>query len=156
MARITIQDCLENDKIMNHFELSVIASNRAKDIMSGAPLTIETNNDKAPVLALREIAYGTVDCDALRIKLFHKFQMKRSFAMEIEEDEVDKANESFLQDAFKSENMSSEDDESTSDELEDESSDDEAFTAYSSDSDENFDDNIDESIDEKNFTRLSI
>ena len=152
MARITIQDCLENVKITNHFELAVLASNRAKDIMSGAPLTIETNNDKSPVLALREIASGTVDCDVLRKKLFNRFQIKRSFAMEIEEDEFDKANESFLQDSFKSENMSLEDDESTSDEMEDESSDEE-FKAYSSDSDENFDDNIDESIDDKNFTR---
>ena len=63
MARVTVEDCIV--KIPNRFDLVMLAAQRARDISSGAPLTIERDNDKNPVVALREIADTTVDFDAL-------------------------------------------------------------------------------------------
>lgn len=59
MARVTVEDCIQ--KIPNRFELVMIASQRARDISAGAPLTMERDNDKNPVVALREVAEETVD-----------------------------------------------------------------------------------------------
>ncbi len=59
MARVTVEDCI--DKIPNRFELVMIASQRARDIAAGAPLTVERDNDKNPVVALREVAEEKVD-----------------------------------------------------------------------------------------------
>lgn len=64
MARVTIEDCIE--EIPNRFELVVLASARAKNISSGAVLTVDRNNDKNPVIALREIATKSVSTDVLR------------------------------------------------------------------------------------------
>lgn len=64
MARVTVEDCVE--EIPNRFELVVLASERAKNIASGAPLTIERDNDKNPVVALREIAIGNINAEFLR------------------------------------------------------------------------------------------
>ncbi len=74
MARVTVEDCVE--KIPNRFDLVVLASQRARDISSGAPLTLERDNDKNPVVALREIADVTVDPDQLleeRVTLMQRF-----------------------------------------------------------------------------------
>ncbi len=64
MARVTVEDCI--DKIPNRFELVMIASQRARDIAAGMPLTLERDNDKNPVVALREIAEENVDFDQLQ------------------------------------------------------------------------------------------
>jgi DNA-directed RNA polymerase subunit omega len=64
MARVTVEDCIE--QIPNRFELVVLASERARKINSGAPLTLERDNDKDPVVALREIAEKTIDLNKLR------------------------------------------------------------------------------------------
>ncbi len=64
MARVTVEDCVL--KIPNRFELVMIAGQRARDISSGARLTIDRDNDKNPVVALREIADETVSLDNLR------------------------------------------------------------------------------------------
>ena len=64
MARVTVEDCIA--KIPNRFELVVLTAERARNISSGAPLTIERKNDKNPVIALREIAVGNIDIDKLR------------------------------------------------------------------------------------------
>ena len=64
MARVTVEDCVE--EISNRFELVILASERAKSISSGAPLTIERDNDKNPVIALREIATKNIDPEILR------------------------------------------------------------------------------------------
>lgn len=64
MARVTVEDCVE--QIPNRFELVVLTSERARNISSGAPLTVERNNDKNPVIALREIAAGNIDIEKLR------------------------------------------------------------------------------------------
>jgi DNA-directed RNA polymerase subunit omega len=69
MARITVEDCVT--RIPNRFELVMLAAQRARDVSAGAPLTVERDNDKNPVVALLEIADGTVDLDHLRYELIH-------------------------------------------------------------------------------------
>ncbi len=69
MARVTVEDCV--DKIPNRFELVLLAARRARNIHSGAPLTVERDNDKNPVVALREIADETIELDALQYELEH-------------------------------------------------------------------------------------
>ncbi len=64
MARVTVEDCIV--KIPNRFDLVLVAAQRAREIATGAPLTVDRDNDKNPVVALREIAEGTVDFDNLR------------------------------------------------------------------------------------------
>jgi DNA-directed RNA polymerase subunit omega len=64
MARVTVEDCIE--EIPNRFELVILAAERAKRIGSGAPVAIDRDNDKNPVIALREIATGNIDPDVLR------------------------------------------------------------------------------------------
>ena len=54
MARVTVEDCI--DKLPNRFELVLLAAHRARLISQGAPITVERDNDKNPVVALREIA----------------------------------------------------------------------------------------------------
>jgi DNA-directed RNA polymerase subunit omega len=69
MARITVEDCVT--RIPNRFELVMLAAQRARDMSAGAPLTVERDNDKNPVVALREIAEDTIDLDHLRYELIH-------------------------------------------------------------------------------------
>jgi DNA-directed RNA polymerase subunit omega len=72
MARVTVEDCVE--KIPNRFELVMIAAQRARNISAGAELTIDRDNDKNPVVALREIADETVNYDDLRTGLVQGLQ----------------------------------------------------------------------------------
>ncbi|PCJ29732.1 MAG: DNA-directed RNA polymerase subunit omega [Rickettsiales bacterium] len=72
MARVTVEDCVE--KIPNRFELVVLASRRTKDIAAGFPLTIDRDNDKNPVVSLREIAADKIDIDLLREKQIANLQ----------------------------------------------------------------------------------
>lgn len=64
MARVTVEDCVV--EIPNRFELVVLAAERTKHISSGAPLTVERDNDKNPVVALREIANNKIEISNLR------------------------------------------------------------------------------------------
>lgn len=64
MARVTVEDCV--DKIPNRFDLVLFAAQRARQISSGAELTVDRDRDKNPVVALREIAEKTVQPDALQ------------------------------------------------------------------------------------------
>ena len=66
MARVTVEDCMEQKEIRDRFELVILASKRAKDIGSGAVITIENDNEKNAVIALREIAAGKIDIHNLR------------------------------------------------------------------------------------------
>ena len=66
MARVTVEDCL--DKIPNRFDLVVLASRRARDLTLGRAPFIERENDKATVIALREIAEGKIDLDYLNVQ----------------------------------------------------------------------------------------
>lgn len=72
MARVTVEDCI--DKVENRFDLVLLAGHRARLISSGQPITIDRDNDKNPVVALREIAEQTVAPDDLREDLIHSLQ----------------------------------------------------------------------------------
>lgn len=123
MARVTVEDCVL--EVPNRFELVVLASRRAKDIASGAHLTVDRDNDKDAVVALREIAEKTVSADRLRDEVVQNLQRcakvdtieedksdvreakKSEFAEEVEELTVnDAGNEGLL---FSSENIDVED-----------------------------------------------
>ncbi len=64
MARVTVEDCIV--KIPNRFDLVMVAAQRAREIVAGAPLTLERDDDKNPVIALREIAEETVELEPLQ------------------------------------------------------------------------------------------
>jgi len=64
MARVTVEDCVV--QVPNRFELVLLAAQRAREITSGAPLTLDRDNDKNPVVALREIADTTIELDRLK------------------------------------------------------------------------------------------
>jgi DNA-directed RNA polymerase subunit omega len=72
MARVTVEDCI--DKVENRFDLVLLASHRARMVSSGAQITIDRDNDKNPVVALREIAEKTVAPDDLKEDLIHSLQ----------------------------------------------------------------------------------
>jgi len=72
MARVTVEDCVT--KIPNRFELVMLASQRARDVSAGADLTVDRDNDKNPVVALREIAEETVRTEALQEALVRGLQ----------------------------------------------------------------------------------
>ncbi|EFO29481.1 DNA-directed RNA polymerase subunit omega [Roseibium sp. TrichSKD4] len=83
MARVTVEDCI--DKVENRFELVLLAAHRARMISSGSPLTIERDNDKNPVVALREIAEQTVSPEDMKEDLIHSLQKY----VEVDEPEED-------------------------------------------------------------------
>ena len=72
MARVTVEDCI--DKVPNRFELVLLAAHRGRMISQGAPLTVERDNDKNPVVALREVAEQTIRADDLREDYVHSLQ----------------------------------------------------------------------------------
>jgi DNA-directed RNA polymerase subunit omega len=83
MARVTVEDCV--DKVPNRFELVLLAAHRARTISAGAPITLERENDKNPVVALREIAERTVSPEDLQEDLIHTMQRY----VEVDEPEPD-------------------------------------------------------------------
>jgi DNA-directed RNA polymerase subunit omega len=83
MARVTVEDCV--DKVPNRFELVLLAAQRARQISSGAPMLVERDNDKNPVIALRELAEEKLTADALQESLIHGLQKN----VEIDEPEED-------------------------------------------------------------------
>lgn len=72
MARVTVEDCIE--KIENRFDLVLAAAHRARMISAGAPITVSRDNDKNPVVALREIGDGAISPEDLREDLIHSLQ----------------------------------------------------------------------------------
>ena len=72
MARVTVEDCVE--KVPNRFSLVLLAAHRARSISTGSPLMIDRDNDKNPVVALREIAEDAVESDGLREALIVSLQ----------------------------------------------------------------------------------
>jgi DNA-directed RNA polymerase subunit omega len=72
MARVTVEDCI--DKVENRFELVLLTSHRARMISSGSHITIDRDNDKNPVVALREIAEQTISPGDLKEDLIHSLQ----------------------------------------------------------------------------------
>ncbi|MDT8328902.1 MAG: DNA-directed RNA polymerase subunit omega [Roseovarius sp.] len=83
MARVTTEDCV--DKVPNRFDLVMLAAHRAREIAAGAPLTVDRDNDKNPVVALREIAEETQSADDLRERLIESNQTQ----IEVDEPEED-------------------------------------------------------------------
>jgi DNA-directed RNA polymerase subunit omega len=72
MARVTVEDCV--DKVSNRFELVLLAAHRARAVASGAPISIERDNDKNPVMALREIAERKISPEDLKEELIQSLQ----------------------------------------------------------------------------------
>ena len=85
MARVTVEDCI--DKVENRFELVLLASHRARQISSGGQITVPRDNDKNPVVALREIADETLSPGDLKEDLIHSLQKH----VEVDEPESDYA-----------------------------------------------------------------
>jgi len=83
MARVTVEDCIL--KVSNRFELVLLSAQRARAVSSGAPITVERDNDKNPVVALREIADGTVEVETLRENAVNSLQRR----VEVDEPEED-------------------------------------------------------------------
>ncbi len=86
MARVTVEDCVQ--RVPNRFELVMLASQRARAIAAGAPLSLDRDNDKNPVVALREIADLTISLDVLKNDLIRGLQ-KLPEADEPEEEVVE-------------------------------------------------------------------
>lgn len=72
MARVTVEDCV--DKVPNRFRLVMLAAQRARELSVGAPITVDRDNDKNPVVALREIADETITVEALEEGLVQGLQ----------------------------------------------------------------------------------
>ena len=83
MARVTVEDCV--DKVPNRFELVMLAAHRAREVSAGAPITVDRDNDKNPVVSLREIAEETQSADELRERLIESNQTQ----IEVDEAEED-------------------------------------------------------------------
>lgn len=85
MARVTVEDCIV--QVPNRFDLVMLAAQRAREIVAGAPLTIDRDDDKNPVVALREIADQTVDLEQLNGSIVQGLQ--KHVEMDEAEEEVE-------------------------------------------------------------------
>lgn len=85
MARVTVEDCV--DVVPNRFELVLLAAQRARQISSGTPILVERDNDKNPVIALRELAGEKLTADTVQESLIHGLQ-KNVEVDEPEEDDI--------------------------------------------------------------------
>ena len=83
MARVTVEDCVV--KVPNRFELVMLAAHRAREIASGSPATVDRDNDKDPVVALREIADEAQQAEVLRERMIESYQTQ----IEVDEPEED-------------------------------------------------------------------
>ena len=83
MARVTVEDCIE--KVENRFDLVLLSAHRARMISSGQPITVDRDNDKNPVVALREIAEQTVRPENLKESVIGSLQR----VLPEDDDEVD-------------------------------------------------------------------
>ena len=85
MARVTVEDCVY--KVPNRFELVMLAAHRAREITAGSPVTVDRDNDKNPVVSLREIADETQGAAALRERMIESLQTQIEIDMP-EDDEM--------------------------------------------------------------------
>ncbi len=92
MARVTVEDCIK--KIPNRFDLVVAAAQRSREISNGVAIEIDRNNDKNPVISLREIASEAVDAESLQERFIRS--MQKNLIKEVASPE----NESSLEDEF--------------------------------------------------------
>ena len=93
MARVTVEDCIVN--IPNRFELVLIAARRAREIAAGASLTVARDNDKNPVVALREISEETISLTALRESIIKG--MQRNVFIDDTESDLDEELQDIMQ-----------------------------------------------------------
>lgn len=102
MARVTVEDCIQH--VENRFELVLVAGQRAKNIASGSPLTIDRNGEKDPVLALREIGKQSVSVPQLRETLLTSYQKRADLDVIPQEDTIgqEEAARVFASDEMKS------------------------------------------------------
>ena len=84
MARVTVEDCIMN--VPDRFELVLMAAQRAKQISTGNPLTVDRDNDKDSVVSLREIAEQTIDLDVLKEDVLNSFSRRRYVEPRMQED----------------------------------------------------------------------
>ena len=97
MARITVEDCI--DKFDSRFELVLVASNRARKLHSGDEPTVQKNNDKNTVIALREIADETISADEFKQSLIEEYQTvspineEDELGLEFDDQNVDEEND---------------------------------------------------------------
>ena len=117
MARITVEDCI--DKFESRFELVLVASNRARRLHSGENPTVEKDNDKNTVIALREIADETLPIDELKNNLIEEYQ---TVSLQNEEDltseNIDSQDDDSVEEKdLTSENIDSQDDDSVEEEI---------------------------------------
>jgi len=113
MARVTVEDCVI--KIPNRFDLVMIAAQRAREVSAGAALTIDRDNDKNPVVALREIADETVSTEELQESLVESMQ-KHIEVDEPEEDPIDFDSPESTSEAPAAEAAAADDDDDSDDE----------------------------------------
>ena len=97
MARITVEDCI--DKFDSRFELVLVASNRARKLHSGVDPTVERDNDKNTVIALREIADETITAEEFKQNLVEEYQTvstidEEELALELNEEDTDDEDQS--------------------------------------------------------------
>jgi DNA-directed RNA polymerase subunit omega len=102
MARVTVEDCV--DKVPNRFDLVMLAAHRARSLSDGAPITVDRDKDKNPVVALREIAEETLVVEELREQAIESHQRH------IEVDEPEEDNMALLMGAAESAPMAAPDD----------------------------------------------
>jgi DNA-directed RNA polymerase subunit omega len=95
MARVTVEDCV--DKVPNRFELVMLAAHRAREISAGSAITVARDNDKNPVVSLREIADETQLSDDLRERMIEANQTQ----IEVDEPEEDSMSLLMGADAYK-------------------------------------------------------
>ncbi|HXE17297.1 MAG TPA: DNA-directed RNA polymerase subunit omega [Stellaceae bacterium] len=111
MARVTVEDCVL--RVPNRFELVLLAAQRARDITAGAPISLDRDNDKNPVVALREIADETVQLDQLQNAVITGMQKHVEIDEPEEEGDIEVGNQQWPIDLAK---VSPEDDTASVDE----------------------------------------
>jgi len=87
MARVTVEDCIE--KVSNRFELVAYAAKRAREISAGASITVSRDNDKNPVIALREIAEGNLNLENIEesiVKALQRAVLTDELDVEVDDD----------------------------------------------------------------------
>jgi DNA-directed RNA polymerase subunit omega len=116
MARVTVEDCIEI--VHNRFDLVLMAARRARDISAGSQITVSKNNDKNPVIALREIADETINLSTLGDNLIKAMQ-RHVFRDEADEDLDSELQESLQADRGQTLNMAEPDEDEDADIMED-------------------------------------
>ncbi len=92
MARVTVEDCVK--KIPNRFDLVIAAAQRSREISNGIPIEVDRDNDKNPVVSLREIASEAVDAESLQERFI------RSMQKNIIKEETNSEEEASLEEEF--------------------------------------------------------